>query len=116
MCHKKLQDASSTALIVCAINIKCVPTEAISQDGTTYPINILYAKLVVCQGGEGGVALLLSNWNWLIWHGNRIYYASNKYVGECCQESMKTAKDFPSPFKNHLIRSVLSALQSKKLF
>lgn len=29
---------------------------------------------------------------------SRIYYASNKHVGES-QESMKTAKDFPSSFK-----------------
>lgn len=47
LCHKKLQNACSCALGVCPISTECVPTEAISQDGTTYSINVLYAKPVV---------------------------------------------------------------------
>lgn len=47
LCHKKLQNASSTALGICPISIDCVPTEAISLDGTTYSNNILYAKQAV---------------------------------------------------------------------
>ena len=42
---------------------------------------------------------------------SRIYYASNKHGGES-QESMKTAKDFPSSFKNHLIRLAISILHN----
>lgn len=63
LCHAKLQTASSTALGFCSISIEHVPTEAISQNGTTYSINILYAKPVVGGGG----ALFLSSWNWFIW-------------------------------------------------
>lgn len=52
LCHKKLQNASSTALGFCPISTERVPTEAISQNGTTYSINILYAKPVVGGAGE----------------------------------------------------------------
>lgn len=47
LCHKKkLQNASSPALGFGPISIERVPTEAISQNGTTYSINILYARPV----------------------------------------------------------------------
>ena len=78
LCHKKLQNASSTAPGVCPISTECVPTEALSQDGTSYSIHILYAKPVAGFGGGSGGgewgspgALFLSSWNWLIWHGER---------------------------------------------
>lgn len=54
LCHlKKWQNASSTELGVYSISIDCALTETISQDQTTYSINILYAKPVVLWEGGG---------------------------------------------------------------
>lgn len=53
LCHKKLQNASSTALGICPISTDYVPTKAISRDGIAYSNNILYAKQTVQWGGRG---------------------------------------------------------------
>lgn len=110
LCDKKLHNASSTAPDVCSISIDCVPTETICQDQMTYSIDILYPKPVVLWEGGGKPCLKVTGTG-SSGMETRIYYASNKHVGES-QEAMKTAKDFPSSFKNYLIGLVIPILQN----
>lgn len=77
-------------------------------------IKLLIRQYSICQTGGtvgGWREALLQTGTGSSGMRSRIYYASNKHVGES-QESMKTAKDFPSSFKNHLIRLAISILQN----